>query len=260
MNLHPVSISLSSFGADYVRAHGQASLAALLRNAGASHIELREELFTDLDMVSLQQAVAAQALTCVYSSPLELWQPGTPAPNPQLLATLARAKACGALWLKVSLGFYSALSDLSLLAECLRDQPVQLLIENDQTAQGGRIDPLVRFFGQARERQVPVGMTFDIGNWQWQAQSVSSAALQLGAYVRYVHCKGVTRSVTGKLVATPPTAADLHQWDQLLKRLGPDLVRAIEYPLQADDLAHLTQQHVAVMARLGNPQREVAHG
>ncbi|MGV8287224.1 AP endonuclease, partial [Pseudomonas aeruginosa] len=45
MSLHPVSISLSSSGADLVRRRGHASFLPLLGMAGAQRVELREELF-----------------------------------------------------------------------------------------------------------------------------------------------------------------------------------------------------------------------
>lgn len=260
MNLYPVSISLSSFGADYIRAHGQASLAPLLRTAGASHMELREELFSATEPAGLGQAVAEHGLVCVYSSPLEIWQAGQAAPTPQLATALARAQASGAVWLKVSLGFYSAASDLQALADILEGQPVRLLVENDQTAQGGRIDPLAAFFARVREHGLPVGMTFDIGNWQWQQQSAASAALQLGRYVEYLHCKAVRRTPAGKLVAVPPQPQDLQQWQQLMQHMREGLVRAIEYPLQADDLAQYTQTQVALLAGLCAAEQETAHG
>ena len=260
MHLYPVSISLSSFDADYVRAQAPGQLAPLVAQTGASHIELREELFDSFDASALRSAIAAQGLTCVYSSPLELWQPGQTAPNPQLQQALARAVACDAVWLKVSLGFYSSASDLNLLHEQLRGQPVRLLVENDQTAQGGRIDPLVKFFSAVAEQGLPVGMTFDIGNWQWQQQSVSSAALQLGRFVEYIHCKAVQRTAAGKLVATPPELTDLHQWARLFRHMAPGLVRAIEYPLQGADLLAVSQVQVATLAALGQATQEVAHG
>ena len=260
MNLYPVSISLSSFGADYIHQHGQASLAPLLRAAGASHMELREELFSAQEPAGLGEAVAEHGLVCVYSSPLEVWQAGQAAPAPELAAALARAHACGAVWLKVSLGFYSPVSNPKALAELLEGQPVRLLVENDQTAQGGRIAPLAEFFSQVQKLGLPIGMTFDIGNWQWQQQSAASAALQLGRYVEYLHCKAVRRTPASKLVAVPPQPEDLQQWQQLMQHMRGGLVRAIEYPLQAIDLAQYTQTQVALLAGLAAAERETAHG
>ncbi|MGV8918429.1 MAG: sugar phosphate isomerase/epimerase family protein [Pseudomonas sp.] len=259
MSLHPVSISLSSYGADYVRGYGQAHFIPLLAEADATRIELREELFTEANHAALAPAIAAHRLECLYSSPLELWETGHNQPNPQLDATLLRAKACGARWLKVSLGHFSVNSDLSALADCLARHTIRMLVENDQTVQGGRIEPLRRFMAAIEEFNLPLGLTFDIGNWQWQDQSATSAAKQLGRYVEYVHCKAVTRNAQGKLIAIAPQDSDLKVWEQLLGQFTYGIPRAIEYPLQGDDLLQLTRQHIYTLANLGLEQECVRH-
>lgn len=258
MHLYPVSISLGSYGADLVRQRGQANFIALLAEAGASHIELREELGLP-EPVSTAAAIADARLTCVYSAPLELWQPDQAQPNPALAIALGQAQRYGAVWLKVSLGHFSPLADVAALHPLLREQPVRLLVENDQTAQGGRIAPLVQFFAKARALNVPVGLTFDAGNWQWQNESAFAAALELGHLVQYLHCKGVQRR-DDKLHAVPPSADDLQLWEQLLARMSNGIVRAIEFPLQGDDLLDITRQQVATLARLGQPPQERVHG
>lgn len=259
MTTFPVSISLSSYGADLVRQRGQGSFVELLANAGARRIELREELLTNEDPLTISQHINEHGLECVFSSPLELWDAGQTRPNPQLLSTLQRAHAYGATWLKVSLGYFTEHCDLTTLAACLQQQPVRLLVENDQTSQGGRIEPLQRFFDKVEQLQVPICMTFDIGNWQWQDQSANTAARLLGRHVTYLHCKGVARRPDGKLIATPPTATDLQMWQQLMNHMPHGLSRAIEYPLQDTDLNRLTKEHVAVLAQLTRAQQELSH-
>lgn len=264
MNLFPVSISLSSYGADLVFARGQASFIPLLAEAGVTRIELREELFiapllTDEALCALAPAIAAAGLECLYSSPIELWLTGQSQPNTQLEEKLQRAAACGAQWLKVSLGHFSQGCDMASLGTCLARHNVRLLVENDQTFQGGRIEPLRRFFSRIEQLGVPVGLTFDIGNWQWQEQSAISAAKQLGRYVEYIHCKAVARNAGGKLIAIPPALNDLKQWENLMLQFEQGLPRAIEYPLQGEDLLQTTRQHVHPLARLGQAQEAFAH-
>ena len=134
-----------------------------------------------------------------------------------------------------------------------------LLVENDQTPQGGRIEPLLRFFQRVEELGMPLGMTFDIGNWHWQGESPRQAARQLGRWVRYVHCKAVRRRDDGRLVAVPPLAADLGEWDGLLGEFTPGVTRAVEFPLEGDDLLVLTRAQVISLSRLGLSP-EVSHG
>ena len=259
MNKPAVSISLSSYGADLVRQHGQGSFIDVLAAAGATRIEWREELLTDENPVQLAQDSRAKGLDSVYSSPMELWLAGQSKPNPQLINALQRAQAFGSKWLKVSLGYFTDTSDLQSLARTLENSPVQLLVENDQTLHGGRIEPFQRFFTAVEQHRLPVKMTFDIGNWHWQDQSASSAARLLGRHVGYVHCKAVSRRADGKLVAIPPAASDLHSWEQLLRHMAQGVMRAAEYPLQGDDLVQLTREHVAVLADLGQTRLESAH-
>lgn len=263
MSLNPVSISLSSFGADLVRQRGQAAFIPLLAQCGVSRIELREELFTHEDLPALAMAINAHGLECLYSSPLELWLAGQPQPNPALGATLERARTCGARWLKVSLGHFGQHCDVQALAQCLAGYEVQLLVENDQTAHGGIIAPFCDFLPQARALKLDIAMTFDVGNWKWQAQNVLSAAQQLGRYVQYVHFKAVTRDSKGKLIALPPAEADLPEWRAVLAHMPAAVPRAIEYPLQGDDLQDVTAHQVNLLARLcadtSVQQPEVAH-
>jgi sugar phosphate isomerase/epimerase len=259
MNKPPVSISLSSYGADLVRQRGQGSFIDVLAAAGATRIEWREELLTVEDPAQLADATQAQGLESVYSSPMELWLAGQSRPNPELTSTLQRAQAFGAKWLKVSLGYFTDNSDLQTLSRVLGKSAVQLLVENDQTLHGGRIEPFQRFFTEVEQHNLPVKMTFDIGNWHWQDQSAASAARLLGRHVGYVHCKAVMRRADGKLVAIPPAATDLHLWEQLLWHMAQGVMRAAEYPLQGDDLVQLTTEHVATLARLGQTRLESAH-
>ncbi|GAB3382688.1 sugar phosphate isomerase/epimerase family protein [Azotobacter armeniacus] len=259
MPLYPVSVSLSSYGASLVRERGQASFLPLLAKAGAARAELREELFaTPPDPRALASAFCTLGLDCLYSVPLELWTTQGRLAD-ALEPTLARALVCGARWLKVSLGHYRAGADLSDLARLVERQPLQLLVENDQTAQGGRIDALQAFFAEAEARNLDIGMTFDIGNWLWQEQPVDEAAQRLGRYVRYVHCKAVGRNDDGKRVALPPEPVDLQQWQRLFRQFPAGVPRAIEYPLQGDDLLAVSRQHIELLSRLGQPQEERQH-
>lgn len=259
MHKYPVSISLSSYGADLVRQQGQLSFVELLAAAGARRIEWREELLTHEQPEELAQAAAQYHLESVFSSPLELWVAGRAQPNAELVATLDRAQTFGSRWLKVSLGYFTDTNDLESLHALLDRHPVKLLVENDQTLHGGRIEPLQRFFSEVERLGLPVKMTFDIGNWQWQDQSALTAARLLGRHVDYLHCKAVARRPDGKLVALPPGATDLHVWEQLLKHMTQGITRAVEFPLQGDDLIDVTAQQVAALTLLGQPRAENAH-
>ncbi|WP_017903936.1 sugar phosphate isomerase/epimerase family protein [Pseudomonas asplenii] len=251
MRLNPVSISLSSYGADFVRQSGQESFLELLAAAGVFRVELREELFEDLpDTTALRAAMGALGLECLFSSPLELWT-ARGGLDPLLPEKLELAGRLGAVALKVSLGHYHPGCDVSALRALSTRYLPRLLVENDQTPQGGKIAPLLGFFERVEALALPVGMTFDIGNWQWQNESATQAARQFARWVRYVHCKAVERQPSGRLVAVRPRAADLMAWDRLFGEFTQGVVRAVEYPLVGADLLALTRGQVDNLARLG---------
>ncbi|PYB78089.1 AP endonuclease [Pseudomonas sp. LB-090624] len=255
---NPVSISLSSYGADFVRQRGQEQFLDLLAAAGVSWVELREELFASApDAAALGSLIAVLGMECLYSTPLELWT-AQGVPDPLLAQKLEIARALGAVALKVSLGHFNERCDVAALKTLLPADGPLLLVENDQTLQGGRIQPLLQFFQDADRLGLNLGMTFDVGNWQWQGEPASQAARQLGRWVRYVHCKAVQRRADGRLVAIPPQASDLEAWAGLMAEFVPGVVRAVEYPLVGEDLLMLTRAQVRSLSVLGAGE-EVAH-
>lgn len=131
------------------------------------------------------------------------------------------------------------------LNDILTQAPLQLLIENDQTEHGGTLARLTQFFAAASAAALPVGMTFDIGNWHWTGVNPAAAAQALAPYVRYVHCKGVVND-GGKLKAIPLSEND-PDWRALFARFPQQILRAIEFPLAGADLDAVTSRHVAML-------------
>jgi sugar phosphate isomerase/epimerase len=254
-----VVVTTSAFGANAVRARGQESFLSLIAEAGATTVEIRDELFGDIrpELSALGDTIAAQGLECVYSVPIELWSQGEHQPTRELQPAMVRAARLGAHTLKISLGYYAPYCDLEALGHLLAASSVRLLIENDQTAHGGRVKELQAFFEAAQRHKLPIGMTFDLGNWHWQNEQPEIAAQVLGRYVEYIHCKAV-RERNDRLHALPPEADDLNLWSSLLTHFKPGLPRAIEFPLQGD-VARETRRHVEALSRLGNIQHREKH-
>jgi sugar phosphate isomerase/epimerase len=131
---------------------------------------------------------------------------------------------------------------LAALRERLTDTTVELLIENDQTASAGSLTALAPFFDATHSQGLPLGMTFDIGNWHWTGECPQQAAAACAARVRYVHCKGVQRQPQ-RWVAVP-LAESAAPWRSVLRAMPPGQPWAIEYPLAGDDLLAVTRREV----------------
>ncbi len=241
-----ILISLSSFGTAEVGRHGQRWFADLAMQAGADGVEVRGEMLRD----AAAELPALAGLAAVYSSPEGLWTPDGDFDAGALAHGLEAATVLRAPRLKMSIGGFGARSHASLaqLKRALDAQPVELLIENDQTMRAGTLDALQKFFHAQESAGLDLGMTFDMGNWHWLGECPLQAAAALAPHVRYVHCKGVQRLPT-KWVAVP-LAESAAPWRAVLRALPADVPLAIEYPLAGDDLLAVTRGEVAQLRSL----------
>jgi sugar phosphate isomerase/epimerase len=244
----PVLVATSAYGASAVRQLGQTHFIAVVASAGAAGIEIRRELFTSdqPDFVQMGKTVAKHGLFSVYSAPLELWDADGKLQQDALQEVMVEAAQLGARYLKVSLGHFPAHGDVTALARFLAASTVPLLIENDQTSHGGNPHALARCLSAAAAAGIPLGMTFDIGNWHWAGADPAAAAALLAPYVRYVHCKAVANE-GGRLAAIPLSDTDAG-WRALFSCFPRGVQRAIEFPLAGGDLVAVTRRYVDMLA------------
>ncbi len=245
--LAPVFISLGSFGAYEVRRHGQGFFIELSRAAGADGVEVRGELLTgdSAELPALAARIDRLGLACVFSSPEGLWTGDGALDTGALDHALSCAAVLGAPRLKMSIGGFScarSAASLDTLARRLAAAGRELVIENDQTVAAGTVPALRAFFDAARAQGLPLGMTFDMGNWHYVGECPLAAAQALGAGVRYVHCKGVQREPRRWIAV--PLADSSAPWRSVLRALPAGQPWAIEYPLAGEDLLAVTRQEI----------------
>jgi len=258
--MRQILISLSSFGAAEVRRHGQSYFACLSQAAGADGIEVRGELLTDsaAELDSIAQVVREAAMDCVYSSPEGLCQADGGLDGAALDRGLESASTLGATRLKMSIGGFGAGSPATLAAlhGRLWHGAIELVIENDQTAAAGSLAAMRRFFAALAASGLPLGMTFDMGNWHWTGECPLEAAKALAPHVRYVHCKGVQRQPQHWVAV--PLVDSAASWRAVLGRLPADVPWAIEYPLAGDDLLATTRSEIRKLREIAAQMEPVA--
>jgi sugar phosphate isomerase/epimerase len=232
-----VIVPLNAFGRDEVLENGQLCYIEAIANAGAYGVEIRRELLPDHEknqyLDQLKQEIARFGLFTVYSAPIELWKEDTQLNTEAIEIVFHEAQTIGAKWLKVSLGHYQKnQSNLAELGSFLGGKPeIQLLVENDQTMHGGNVQRLKAFFESALEQDIPVQMTFDVGNWFYTGQKVEDALRQLSAYVHYLHLKQVEKRENG-LVTLPLQFGKNNSWEKVCKYFPPTMIKATEFPIQ----------------------------
>lgn len=243
-----IIVVTSAYGSGKAQqAAGQAAFLPIIASAGADGVEIRRELLSPLqlnNLPTLAQAIEQQRLSAVYSAPETLFTPQHIL-NPRLPALLAEARQLRASRLKLSLGRYLTGFAFDELDWLLRRSQVQLLIENDQTPDGGILPPLSAFFQAVAENSLPIGMTFDMANWHWVGQDPFAAADRLAGYVDYIHVKAATQGPEGwRAIALDDSDGS---WRELLARLPQGIPHGIEFPLQGDNLAAVTRYYLDLL-------------
>ncbi|UYP10193.1 sugar phosphate isomerase/epimerase family protein [Priestia megaterium] len=194
-------------------------------------VEIRRELMkkVDQEIELIAEELKKYPLFTVYSAPIELWKENGELNKQELKAILEEAVSLGAQWVKVSLGFYQPQSPIGDLQELLQAFPaLRLFVENDQTSYGGNIASLYAFFDNAYE--VPVSMTFDIGNWLYVQERPEEAIKKLRPFVGYIHIKHVIKN-SGKLVTNSISNDSNEMWKDILKGFSHSIFKALEFPI-----------------------------
>lgn len=243
----PVLVAASAYGADFVRQVGHAHLIPIVAAAGAAGLEIRRELFAELpDFDELHDLLLKHKLFSVYSAPIELFRKDGSLARDELDQVMGEAQQLQSRFVKVSLGHFSPSSNMLDWSRFVAKAPVPLLLENDQTAHGGKLESIANFLAVCSGTGVPVGMTFDMGNWRWSGVDAEVAARTLAGHVQYVHCKGVWND-KGKLKAIPLDEDDA-VWRRLFSHFPRGVQRAIEFPIIGKDLEAMTRDYVAMLA------------
>lgn len=244
-----IMVVTAAYGHDPVRAAGgQIAMLPVIAEAGADGVEIRREMLTDAELNTLStmaSAIEIFGLLACYSAPQPLFMEDGSL-NPLLPQLLQEAQDLQALWLKVSLGHFSHTGQFDVLREWLDNSGMELVVENDQTS-CGRLQPMQRFNEACQMQNLPISLTFDMGNWLWVGDSPEQAAQKLASTVGYIHVKAaVTHHDSYR--AIPPDEAD-PRWLTLLKTLPNDVPRGIEFPLEGQDLTAVTRHYVELLRK-----------
>ena len=239
-----IIVVTAAYGNDHVKAlGGQSAVLPFIAGSGADGVEIRRELFSADELNRLPELAAdieRRGLLVCYSAPEALFA-ADGALNPHLSDLLQEAQTLNALWLKLSLGHFTHHHGLETLRDILRESGMALVVENDQT-DCGQLAPMQRFKAACRVNQLPITLTFDMGNWLWVGDSPEEAARHLAPAVSYIHVKAAEPHHS-HFRAVPPDEAS-GRWLALLDNLPADAPRGIEFPLTGHDLTAVTRRNL----------------
>lgn len=242
-----IIVVTSAYGNDtVVQLGGQSALLEIIKASGADGVEIRQELLTGADELNeISNKIKHLGLISAYSVPGTLFDDSGKITLKLVQNSLQEAVSLGAHFLKLSLGELPSQYDLNDLSPLLTHSPVQLVIENDQTPQGGHIAPLVDFFDEVKATNVPIKMAFDMANWHWHGEDAFIAAQTFAPFVAYIHVKE-SQKKDHKRVAIALDDSDGH-WKKVLSVLPKNIPRGIEFPLVDHDLVTVTKHYVNLL-------------
>lgn len=246
-----IVIVASAFGMDRVREEGHRAFVTAAAAAGSAGFEVRRELFasdTDTEHAALNALgamLASQGLWSVYSTPATLYTETGALDADALRAALGEADALGARFVKFQLGGFAGDAHAETLVALSRGARARVLVENGQLPVGGALAQFRTLFAALGTAGASgaLGMTFDIGNWQWPGEVPLDCAQALAPHVEYIHCKAV-EGVGARRFAVAPAPRD-PLVAAVLAALPADVPRGIEFPLDTADPAGDARHRVA---------------
>lgn len=247
-----IVIVASAFGVAQVLEQGHHVYVPLAASVGAAGFEVRRELLpVGLDgtvsaevLVALGRLITAHGLWAVYSTPATLYTDDGALDAGAIRGALVEAQTLGARVVKFQLGGFAGDASAEALAQLLQGARARILVENGQQAVGGSLSQFSNLFSALKAAGLNdmLGMTFDIGNWEWAGEAPLTCAQALAPYVEYIHCKSVVGEGARRFAVAP--AGNDAGFAAVLAALPGDVPRGIEFPFNAVDPAADAHQHV----------------
>lgn len=248
--MRKIIIVTSSYGENYIkRIGGQVGVLSLIKQSGADGVEIRRELLTQTELITLaqlSQEISKIKLYCVYSVPFPLFI--SKRINSQLRQYFAEASELNAKLIKFSLGdFQHSDEAIFVLKKVLCEYPeIKLVVENDQKKNSGSLVKMKHFADWIRQDNLPITLAFDTGNWVWTNENVQTAANVLAEQIGYIHVKSTSLNLTGEPIAVPPKNED-DEYLKIAKQFSQDVWQGIEFPLVGDDLIGISSYFVNLL-------------
>lgn len=230
-----VAINTAVFLSELQKGTSQLTCLQKLVGTNINAVEVRGEFF---DSATRQQELSNIATLCqqqhwtlYYSVPDTLFtEAGV---NPNLAAHLTLAKDCGVKALKYSFGTLTAAAKNVAVVTALKEQieasGIQVTIENQPNADG-TLATMHQNLTWCRQQRLPLGYTFDAGNWYWIDQQPEAAFQQLQNFITVFHLKDIKQKET-VLLGDGTT-----DWRSLLQQLAPQIPVFLEYAIAPAEL------------------------
>ena len=231
MEQNRLMVNTLFFLSDLQSGAGQAELLKSAAACGIGCVEIRREFIRDFakECREIREKAELLQLRLYYSVPDTLYHGGK-LKKQEIERYFSEASAMGSANVKLNIGDYRdnfQQEDAAYLNALCSRYGITLTVENDQTAENGRLKKIQTFLECASEQSSSIGMTFDIGNWLWQQESPLAAAVALCRYTTQIHLKDVATTPDVHTVLLDAGEID---WRLIIREFSPAVPVALEYP------------------------------
>lgn len=197
-------------------------------------VEIRRELLPEIpeerekELAEIAELAEKNNWTMMYSVPESLFlKEGI---NPDFTIWMKELHLFNGVSMKVNTGEVAGIRsvDSEQLEELIGKTGIRVTIENDQTVENGTFTATKQALGNIKKSGLPIGYTFDVGNWLVMKESPEKAYQELRQSINVIHLKNMNEE-------RQPVLLDegVAEWTQFIKEQE---IIVLEYPMKLLEL------------------------
>lgn len=240
--MNQLGINLLVFKRDLDNGVEQKNILDEIESLGISIAEIRREYLKNLDeeLIEINKLARKLKLEIYYSVPEKI-ACGKKI-NPNIEGYFEEAIRMGSTHIKFNIGELENLDayEIVKLRDIINSFNIKVTIENDQTPENGTLKSVINAINTINNNLLPIGYTFDLGNWYWQNEDPDNAFGILKSKITVLHLKNIDSSNGGP--STTLIEKGEINWKAILKKLPKDIPVIIEYPIEKGNILEEVKQ------------------
>lgn len=230
--MNELGINLLVFKKDLDNGIEQKDILSEVANIGASIAEIRREYLknTNEELIEINKLAKKLKLEIYYSVPEKIAYERKI--NSNIKVYFEEARQMGSTHIKFNIGDLENLGmhEIDKLKDIINSSNMKITIENDQTPENGTLRSVTNAINIIKNNSIPIGYTFDLGNWCWQNEDPNNAFDLLNSKITVFHLKNIDFSHNSP--STTLIGNGKINWKSILNKISKDVPVIIEYPIE----------------------------
>ncbi len=234
--MNQLGINLLVFKNDLDKGKNQEKILSEIGNLGVSIAEIRREYLknSNEELEEINKLAKELNIEIYYSVPEKI--ACEKRINSNIKIYFEEAKQMGSTHIKFNIGDLENLDvdERKKLEDIISYFNINVTIENDQTLENGNLECIINAINFINTHSLPIGYTFDLGNWYWQNEDPKNAFNLLNSNINVFHLKNVN-FLNGNPSTTLLSEGKI-DWKLMLNKLSKDVPVIVEYPIKNEDI------------------------